>query len=259
MIRGDFDGLMCDMDGVLYRGDEPVAGAAAAIERLRGRDTHMVFCTNNSSQKADDYVDKLDRMGIQVDANEVLTSAAVTARVLEQRGFANKLCLVVGGRGLRAGLESVGVVIDDDPESMSADVVVVGIDTSFDYRAMRRAAAAVRAGAAFVATNDDAQLPVEGGLWPGAGAILASIEKASGRSAEVMGKPHVPMMDAVAAHLAEARHIVAVGDRPETDLAGARERGWTTVLVLSGVTSPSDVAKLDPQPDVVLDSIADLP
>jgi 4-nitrophenyl phosphatase len=258
MIRADFDGLMCDMDGVLYRGAEPVAGAAAAIERLRGRDTRMVFCTNNSSATVDDYVDKLARMGIQVDASEVLTSAAVTAQVLEQRGFANKRALVVGGRGVRRCLESVGVVIDEDPESMSADVVVVGIDTSFDYRAMRRAAAAVRAGAAFVATNDDAQLPVEGGLWPGAGAILASIEKASGRDAEVMGKPHAAMMDAVAARLAGARHIVAVGDRPETDLAGANKRGWTTVLVLSGVTSEDEVESLDPQPGLVLDSIADL-
>jgi 4-nitrophenyl phosphatase len=258
MIRAEFDGLMCDMDGVLYRGDEPVAGAAAAIERLRDRDTRIVFCTNNSSATAEDYVDKLARMGIEVDENEVLTSAAVTARVLEQRGFATKRALVVGGRGVRRCLESVGVVIDDDPESTSADVVVVGIDTSFDYRAMRRAAVAVRAGAAFVATNDDAQLPVEGGLWPGAGAILASIEKASGRMAEVMGKPHAPMMDAVAARLAGARHIGAVGDRPETDLAGARKRGWTTVLVLSGVTSAADAAELDPQPDVVIDSLANL-
>jgi 4-nitrophenyl phosphatase len=259
MIRGPIDGLMCDMDGVLYRGTESIPGATEAVQRLRDRGTRIVFCTNNSSATVEDYVAKLDRMGIQARAEEVLTSAVVTANVLKERGGIRSRALVVGGTGLRASLESVGVAIVDDPDVAAVDMVVVGLDISFDYAALRRAADAVRAGAILVATNDDATLPMVGGLWPGAGSILAGIEKAAGRRAEVMGKPHPPMMDAVAARLAGAAHIAAVGDRPETDLAGASRRGWTTVLVLSGVTSAADARRIDPQPDLILDSIADLP
>ncbi|MGH2730639.1 MAG: HAD-IIA family hydrolase [Actinomycetota bacterium] len=246
------------MDGVLYRGDEPVPGAKEAVERLRARGIRIVFCTNNSTAAVEDYVAKLTGMGITATAEDVLTSAVVTARVLEERGFRGRRAIVVGGRGLRAGLESVGLAIVDDPDVTAADIVVVGLDTSFDYAALRRAADAVRAGARFVATNDDATLPAAGGIWPGAGSIVAAIETAAGRRAEVMGKPHAPMMDSVAARLAGAAHIAAVGDRPETDLAGASERGWTTVLVFSGVTSAADARRLDPPPDLILDSIADL-
>jgi ribonucleotide monophosphatase NagD (HAD superfamily) len=123
---------------------------------------------------------------------------------------------------------------------------------------MRRATLAVRAGAQLVATNDDASFPAPDGLWPGAGAILASIEVASGARAEVMGKPHPPMMDAVARRLDGCRDIAIVGDRPQTDLRGGIARGWTTILVTSGVVSPEDAPKVDPPPDAVLGSIADL-
>jgi 4-nitrophenyl phosphatase len=137
-------------------------------------------------------------------------------------------------------------------------VVVVGWDPGFDYEAMKRAALAVRAGAELIATNDDAAFPAPEGLWPGAGAILASIEVASGRKAEVMGKPHVPMMDAVARRVAGAERIGLVGDRPETDLAGGRARGWTTILVTSGVTTPADAYGIDPAPDLILSGLSEL-
>jgi len=256
--RGPIDGLMCDMDGVLYRGDEPVPGAADAVERLRARGTKIVFCTNNSSATVDTYVAKLTGMGITAEAEEVLTSAVVTAHVLKERGYRNKRAIVVGGEGLKSCLASVGVVVVDDPDVSDVDVVAIGLDPSFNYATLRRAADAVRSGAAFVASNADATFPTALGVEPGAGSLVAAIEVAAGRPAEVIGKPHAPMMDAVATRLADAGHIAAVGDRPDTDIAGASARGWTTVLVLSGVTSAAEALRLDPQPDLILDSIADL-
>ena len=249
---------MCDMDGVLYRGDEAIAGAAAAVDRLRAAGIRLAFCTNNSRSTPDQYLAKLDRLGFMVEPSELLTSAMVTARVLVERGATGARAFVVGGEGLRdalghAGLEVVG------PDAVDVDVVVVGWDPSFDYEAMRAASRAVLAGASFLASNDDAAFPAPDGLLPGAGAILASIERASGRRAEVIGKPNEPTMNAVSELLGDAQDVVAVGDRFETDLEGARRRGWATVLVLSGVTSADQAGVLDPAPDLILDSIAELP
>jgi 4-nitrophenyl phosphatase len=177
--------------------------------------------------------------------------------VLEERGARGRRALVVGGDGVTEALDSIGVnVVARDEERI--DVVVVGWDPTFDYKKMKRAALAVRAGAELIATNDDAAFPAPEGLWPGAGAILASIEVASGHTAEVMGKPHAPMMDAVVRRLSGAERIALVGDRPETDLAGGKARGWTTILVTSGVTRPEDAHDVEPQPDVIVGDLSEL-
>lgn len=259
MIRDAFDALLCDLDGVVYRGDVPVIGAADAIERLREDGVKLLFCTNNSRSTAAQYVEKLGAHGVVATREEILTSGMVTADVLKERGFAGTRAIVVGGEGLRENLSAIGVDIDDDPDATEADIVVVGWDPGFDFVAMKRAALAVRGGATFVATNDDASFPAANALlWPGAGALLASIEVASGRRAEVMGKPHDPMMAAAAARFGDARHIAVVGDRPDTDLAGGRARGWTTILVLTGVTTKEQADALQPAPDLVLDSLVAL-
>lgn len=256
LIRAD--GLVLDLDGVVYRGDDPVPGAAEAIARARSAGVQVVFCTNNSSATVAQYVERLARVGVDALPEEIVTSAVVTAEVLLDRGAAGAGAIVVGRDGIREALRSAGVRVIDDPTVEAADYVVVGWDRRFTWEAMRRAAAAARAGAGLIATNDDATYPAPAGLWPGAGAILASIEVASGRRAEVMGKPHRPMMEVAARHLPGARRIAMVGDRPETDLDGARSMGWTTVLVLSGVTDAGAAARLDPAPDHVLEGLAAL-
>lgn len=263
MIVEGLDGLVCDMDGVLYRGSEAIPGAIEAVASLRARGVRLVFCTNNSRWTVEQYLQKLRSLGIEASPTEVLTSAVVTAEVLARRGVSGQRAVVVGGEGLREALASIGIEITDDSES--ADLVAVGWDPDFDYDIMRRAARAVREGADLVATNDDATFPAGRertvgavDLWPGAGAILASIEVASGRKAEVMGKPHRRMMESAARRLAGARRIAIVGDRADTDLAGGKAMGWTTILVLSGVTPREDVEMVEPKPDVVLDSIGDV-
>jgi HAD superfamily hydrolase (TIGR01457 family) len=250
-----FDGLVCDLDGVVYRLDQPIPGAPEAIKTLKDRDVSVLFCTNNSSSTPEKFAAKLQSMGVKADPTDVLTSAVVTAEVMAGRGWSGKGAYVVGREGIRAALAAVGL---PETDAETCDLVVVGLDPSFDYTMLDRAAEAVRRGAALIATNDDATLPSPGGVKPGAGSILASIERASGARAEVMGKPHAPMMDAAARRLEGCERIAIVGDRPETDLAGGAARGWTTILVTSGITSAGDVEGVSPAPDVVLGSIADL-
>jgi 4-nitrophenyl phosphatase len=255
---GALDALVSDMDGVVYRGDEPIPGVGEAVERWRASGRRIVFCTNNSHYVVPEYVAKLERVGIPAAESDVVSSGVVLAEVLRERGAAGKKAMAVGAQGLRAGLEAAGVTVVDGDSVDAIDYVVVGWDGDFDYRAMKRACLAVRAGAHLLATNSDATFPAPDGLWPGAGAILASIEVSSGVRAEVLGKPHPPMMEAAARRLEGCPRIGIVGDRADTDLAGGRARGWTTILVTSGVTTPAEAEALDPRPDVILPSLASL-
>jgi phosphoglycolate/pyridoxal phosphate phosphatase family enzyme len=256
MISADIASLVCDMDGVLYRGADTIAGAPEAVQRLRHNGVRVLFCTNNSSQTVEQYCEKLAGMGIDTAPEDILTSAIVTAEVLNERGLTHKRVLIVGGDGMDAVARDADLEIVQ--EGASADIVLVGWDRDFDYPKMQRAADAVRDGAIFIASNADATFPASDGPLPGAGAILASIEVASGRRAEVLGKPHKPMTDAIVRRLGATGSIAAVGDRPDTDLAGAFEMGWMTILVLSGVTSREAADSLHPKPDLIVDSIADL-
>jgi len=252
------DGLVCDLDGVVYRGAEAIDGSPEAIAALRESGVRVVFCTNNANPTIARYLDKLRGMGVDVTPEQLVTSAVVTAEILAARGASGRSALVVGGEGLREALASIDVTVVDDPSARAADYVVVGFDPEFTYDALRRASFAVQDGAQLIASNADPSFPAPDGLWPGAGSLVAAIETASGGRAEVMGKPHPPMMDAAARRLGDARDIAIVGDRPDTDLSGGAAKGWRTILVLSGVTSSSDVSSVRPRPDIVLESLADL-
>lgn len=250
------DALVCDLDGVLYRGPDPIPGAAQKVADLKRAGVRFVFATNNATATVDQYHQRLNALGIDASRDEILTSAVVTAEVVRERGWNELPTFVIGLEGIRSELEAIGTPLVDVTGARTAGLVVTSGDWTFDYAKLRAAAFALRAGAHFVATNDDLTYPAPEGLWPGAGSILAAVEAASGRRADVMGKPHRPMMEAAARRLHDCDSIAVVGDQPATDLAGARAMGWTTVLVLSGVTSNPD--EVDPAPDVVVPSLADL-
>ena len=258
MLTG-LDGLICDLDGVMYRGAEPIDGSPETIERLTRLGVHVVFCTNNANPTIAHYHEKLASMGVRTERNDLVTSAVVLAEVLGEEGAAGRSAIVVGGEGLREALRSVDVFVDDDPSSRTADYVVVGFDPDFTYEALKRASFAVQDGAELIAANADASFPAPDGLWPGAGALVAAVEMASGGRARVMGKPHEPMMRVARRRLGSATRIAIVGDRPNTDLEGGRSMGWVTILVLSGVTPRSEIDGAEPRPDIVLERLADLP
>ena len=254
-IASRIDGLVCDLDGVLYVGDEPIEGAAERLVQLAEAGVKVVFCTNNSKPTVAEYVDKLSSMGLDSHPDDIVTSSVVTGEYLAAAGW-GRSAVVVGGEGVAEALTRAGIEIVPPPRH-DADLVVVGWDLEFTFDKMKRATLAIsNHGARLVATNEDAAYPAADGLWPGTGAILASIEVSSGTKAVVMGKPHPPMMDAAAKRLEGCKRVAVVGDRPDTDLAGGASRGWATILVLSGVTS--DASNVTPKPDLVLASLAEL-
>lgn len=232
-------GWALDLDGVIWLADEPIPGSAEAVSRLRRAGHDVVFCTNNSSQPRRAVEEKLARHGIPA-VGDVITSAMAAAALVEP----GERVLVCAGPGVVEALEERGAVpVSEGP----ADAVVVGFHRTFDFERLRVATTAVRCGARLLATNDDATYPTPDGPIPGGGAILAAVERASGRSAVVAGKPNRPMADLVRARLAGPG--VMVGDRPETDGHFATALGYRFALVLSGVTQAEEV--VEPVPDLV--------
>jgi 4-nitrophenyl phosphatase len=239
-----------DLDGVVWLGDQPIAGAAEAVHALVDRGDAVVLVSNNSSQTLDDYRAKLARVGLPATA-DLVTSATAAATLVA----AGERVLVCGGPGIDEAVAARGATpLANDRDHTGVDVVVVGFHRDFDYERLRRAAAAVRAGARLVATNDDATYPTPEGVIPGGGAILAAVERATGVTAVVAGKPYAPIVDLVRARLGAAGTMV--GDRPDTDGRFARALGWRFALVLSGVTVSAEGA--DPEPDVVAADLASL-
>ena len=241
-----------DLDGVLWLLEEPIAGAAEAVARLRAGGEDVRFLTNNSSLTAGEYAAKLERvLGVATDPASLLTSAQAAATMIEPGATA----LVCGGPGVVEALEERGVDVVRDGD---ADVVVVGWHRDFDFDRMTAATRAIGRGARFVATNDDATYPSPDGPMPGCGAIAASIRTATGVEPEVAGKPNAAMVELCRRRLGDGLPgSTLVGDRPDTDGRFARELGYRWALVLSGVTREVDLP-VDPEPDVVAVDLATL-
>jgi glycerol-1-phosphatase len=248
MIVDGYDSFLLDLDGVMFLGDEPIPGAAESVARLRKLGKGITFVTNNSSRTQAEVAEHLTTVGVAASPDEVETSALSTAAILAERGVGT--AFVVGEEGIRQALGGAGIkVVDRDADR--ADAVVIGWDRGADYDKLMRAALLVQRGAEFIATNADASYPAPGGeRWPGAGALLAAVETTVGRRAEVIGKPHAPILVRALARAGGGRPLV-VGDRIDTDIAGAAGLGWDCLLVLSGISSAADAAAADPAPTYV--------
>jgi HAD superfamily hydrolase (TIGR01457 family) len=234
-----YDALLVDLDGVVYRGDHPVPGASVALAAVRKLGVPLVFLTNNSARTPRQVAQKLAEVGVGADPDEILTSGQATAALLMREGATGTRAFVIGERGVREALQDAGVdVVDGEVER--ADVVVVGWDRSVDYDKLRTAALLVQRGARLIATNADATYPAPDGLWPGAGSILAAVTTASGATPVVVGKPGRPMFEAAAERVG-ARDPLVVGDRLDTDIAGAAGMGWDSLFVWSGAHGPHDL------------------
>jgi HAD superfamily hydrolase (TIGR01450 family) len=229
--------VCCDLDGVVWRGEEPIPDAPEAIAQLRAAGMRVGFVSNNSSQSVDEVAGKLAASGVPASADDVMTSAVAAATLLSAALQPGASVLACAGPGVVDALTGAGL---RPVRRAPADAVVVGLHRDFDFDELDRASAAVRDGARFVATNLDATYPVAGGMIPGSGAIAAAVATASGRAPEVAGKPERPMVELVRTRLGMTG--VVVGDRPSTDGAFADALGWPFALVLSGVTRRDPVA-----------------
>lgn len=252
--------LLIDMDGVLWRGAEPVAGLADFFASLRRRRIGFVLLTNNASKTPAHYVERLTGYGIAVTPAEIITSAQATADYLAGQCAPGTPVYVIGMAGLRQAMAERGFqLLDAAAEPGSVRYVVVGWDYHLNYEDLAQATLHIRAGAGFVGSNPDRTWPSERGLLPGAGAILAALQAATDVEPTVVGKPSPLMFQIALRRLGAAASTVAMlGDRLETDILGGHDAGLTTILVLSGVTTPADLAASPFQPDLVFDDITAL-
>lgn len=258
--------FILDMDGVLWRGETPMAGLATFFDTLRDGHINFVLATNNATKVARQYAEKLARLGVTVPSSAILTSAEATAAYLADQLPSGAATYVVGEAGLRQALQAQGFNILPettdghfvDPH-LHADVVVVGFTRYACYQHLATAVHLVNKGALFVGTNPDVTFPHEVGPMPGAGAYLAFIEAATNRQPVVVGKPGRAIFDEALARLGAGRDETAmVGDRLETDIAGAQAAGLKTIMLLSGVTSRQKLDTSDVKPDFVYDDIEEL-
>jgi glycerol-1-phosphatase len=255
MLAGRYDSFLMDLDGVVYIGAEPVAHAADSIAELRRLGKGLAFVTNNCSRTGPEVADHLASVGVQASADEIVTSGEVTAEVLSARQV--RTAFVVGETGIREALADVGIeILDGSPERVEA--VVVGWDRGVDYWKLKTASVLIERGASFVATNPDVSFPgPDQERWPGAGALIAAIEVTTGRRAEVIGKPEPPLLLAALSRAGGGEPLF-IGDRIDTDIAGAVGLGWDSVLVLTGITSATEAAAADPRPTYVADDLSAL-
>lgn len=257
-VADEFDGFLVDLDGVVWEGRELVPGSVEALRALIESGKEIVFVTNNSVKQPGAYAARLREAGVETAGDRVVTAGAATARLAAEHVGNAGTTFVIGAPGFKETVAAAGLTLLDGEAGRSADTVVVSGHREFDYAELLTATFALRAGASLFGTSRDPTLPMPGGAWPGTGAILAAVETASGKTAEIGGKPERHLFDQARALIASADRVAMVGDRVASDIEGGRRAGLTTILVLSGATSREEAAVADPPPDLILDDLAAL-
>lgn len=236
-----YDAALLDLDGTVYHGSHAVPGAASTVRAAHESGVYVRFVTNNASKAPGQVAGHLTGMGIPATAAEVATSAQAGAALLAERVPAGGLVLVVGTESLAAEVTATGLRVT---RTHDVDVVAVvqGHSPSTGWADLAEACSALRAGAVWVACNVDPTLPTERGQLPGNGSMVAALRTATGRDPEVAGKPAPGLFTEAARGVAAERPIV-VGDRLDTDVAGASAAGMDALLVLTGVTTAADLLR----------------
>ncbi|QNS06025.1 HAD-IIA family hydrolase [Streptomyces xanthii] len=248
------DSWLTDMDGVLMHEGVPIPGADSFIKKLRDSGKPFLVLTNNSMYTARDLHARLNRIGLEVPMENIWTSALATARFVDSQR-PNGTAYVIGEAGLTTALHDVGYILSDaDP-----DFVILGETRTYSFEALTKAIRLINGGARFIATNPDNTGPSTEGVLPATGSVAALITKATGKEPYFVGKPNPLMMrtglNAIGAH---SESSAMIGDRMDTDVLAGLEAGMTTFLVLTGLTSQSDIDRFPFRPTKVVDSIADL-
>lgn len=245
---------LIDMDGVIVRGSELIPGANDFLDRLHARSIKFLILTNNPLYTPRDLQHRLQRIGVNLTADHIYTSALATAQFLKAQQPTGT-AFVIGESGLTNALHDAGYVLTDfDP-----DYVVVGETTTLNFERLTQAVRWVNKGAHFIATNPDPSGPGDGGLVPACGAIASFIETATGVQPYYIGKPNPLMMRTALRFLNEhSSNAIMVGDRMDTDIRVGTEAGLETILVLTGVSTRDVVQRFPYRPTRIVESVADL-
>lgn len=255
-IRQKIQALIIDMDGVLWRSNQPIGDLAATFAEIHDRNLAVVLATNNSTLTPLQYLQRLKSFQINgLEEWQIITSSEATAQYLHQQYSDGGAIFIVGEEGVEQALLNQGFSLGDK----DVKAVVVGMDRKLSFQKLRQATLLIRNGALFIGTNPDRTFPTPEGLIPGAGAILAFLEAATYQEPLVMGKPSPWMYQVALARLKlEAGDALVIGDRLETDIAGAQEIGCQTGLVLSGVSSEADAYAWHPPVDYIAADLSSL-
>lgn len=264
-----FDGFLVDLDGVVWIGREPVPGSPQTLQALLAVGKGVVFVTNNPGKPPAAYAERLGELGVEVEPEQIVTAGMVAAR-LAGEAAAGGGAFVIGAPALKEMVAATGTTVLEGEAAWEAEAVVVSGHRGFDYGELLASKRALDAGAAFVATSRDPTMPYPGGELPGTGSILAAVETASGRRAEIAGKPERHLFEMAMQQLRgslrtsgdrkEPRNLklAMVGDRLSSDIAGGHAAGLETILVLSGTTTREQAAVAEPAPDFVVEDLAGL-
>lgn len=247
--------VISDMDGVIYRGGKLIDGAGEFVKKLNSNKISFLFLTNNSEQTPLDLKLKLEGLGISaITEDNFITSAMATALFLKEQK-PKAAVYVIGGGGLINELYNVGFSISEK----KPDYVVVGKTANFTFEMIKTAVRLINDGAKFIGTNPDVTDPVEGGIEPACGTLLAAITAATGKKPYIVGKPNSLMMTIATKKLGvHADDTLMIGDRMDTDVVGGLEAGMKTALVLSGVSQESDLDSFPYKPDYIFESVKEI-
>jgi len=253
-----YDHVLLDLDGCVWVGDEPTAGAVGAVAALRAAGKGLAFVTNDARIGGEDFVRKLWRLGFQASLEEVVTVGGALQFLLAER-FADSGAVVIGSPAVHRHVEAAGLrILNDTAFAGRADVVVVAGHERFDYVELREATQAALRGAFVLGAGRDATFPMPDGPWPGSGAILAAVETACGRRAETVGKPEAGLLLTALDRLGPGRALM-VGDRVDADLGGARAAGIDAAIVLTGAADRAAAeAATEPQPVTIAERLETL-
>lgn len=247
--------FLLDMDGTFYLGENILPGSLDFIRKVEQTGRDFLFLTNNSSHNADYYVARLGRMGLTVGREKILTSGQATAMKAVQL-YPGQRAFVLGNHYLLDELAEGGVEIDQE----HPDYVIIGYDTTLDYKKMTAVCDWVRAGLPYVATHPDFNCPTETGFAPDIGAIIAFIEASTGRRPDlIVGKPYPGIVEAALKRTGlRNSQLAMVGDRLYTDVETGLKNGMTAILVLSGETTPEMAAQSPTRPHLTFGRLADM-
>lgn len=254
-----FDCFVFDLDGVIYSGEKAIGDSPRVLETLRKIKKGIRFITNNPSRSPSEYAEKLSKLGIESHDSEFVTSPMATVSLIKEKLPSEKwkTVFVAGSDYLKSRVRKTGLVELYGEDSLSADLVVMGSHPGFNLEEIKTASIAIGNGADFIGTNGDYFYPCEHGWAPATGALLASVEAASGKKAVTAGKPERYMFDLLEqSGVTPTKKTLLVGDSLHTDVAGGEKAGYSTALVLSGVTKRTDLGSNEITPDFILENIS---
>lgn len=249
-----YEAYLFDLDGTMYRGNEPIPSAIDFVHTLYEKGIPYLFISNNSTATPNTVSERLQKMGVKVTPSQVITSGEAAVHYISQRDKKEKTVYVIGESGLKSLLLEAGLV----EKEVEPDYVVVGLDRQINYEKFKIACSAVRSGATFIATNNDRAIPTEDGLYPGNGALTSVITVTTGKEPIIVGKPEKIIMELALERLDVTREsVVMVGDNYDTDICAGINARIDTIHVATGVTSANEIEKKEIPPTYRIATLAD--